>query len=277
MVCKDLPPYFYDGGILPEELEEDIDYEEYPFLPSQAVIIRKELSEAAKRGGKDENLVSEAWKQVKEHADIARMQLIIEWRQKRWKKKLKEKEKTETKNKGKKKKEKTSSERIIQDLKRLVGKSGSEIPSCFFDVFLYGISKAGIMEPEWHDKPDPDDGSHPGEPYIRQLSVKEVRKAVIAACDPNGMLYKGEGGRPNGSIHEDYINEVVKIWVNLDDEIPWSRTTNPIAGKKEPTGPLIRYVTACLYPVYPVPDYIGEEGIVKILTDIRNRMKQKQI
>ncbi|MCW4295220.1 MAG: hypothetical protein N0C82_07815 [Candidatus Thiodiazotropha endolucinida] len=269
-MCKNLPPYFYDGGILPEELEEDIDYEEHPFLPSQAAIIRKELSEAAKRGGKDENLVSEAWKQVKEHASIARMQLIMEWGQKRWRKKLKEKEKTETKNKGKKKKEKTSSERIIQDLKRLVGKSGSEIPSCFFDVFLYGISKAGIMEPEWHDKPNPDDGSHPGEPYIRQLSVKQVRKAVIAACDPNGMLYKGKSGRQPGSIHSHYIEEITDIWLELDGEsIRRNRKLVPQTDKQITTGPLVRYVAACLLPVNP----LSNDGIEKILINYRKRLK----
>ncbi|MES9826549.1 MAG: hypothetical protein ABW127_19180 [Candidatus Thiodiazotropha endolucinida] len=250
---KNLPPFFYYGGILPEELEEDIKFEEYPFLASQAAIIQKELYSASQQGGKNDNVVPEAWEQVKEVASITRSQLRQEWGMSRNKK---------------------PRYRLIQELRRLSDRKacGQDVPQKLFNAVLYGVVVAGIMEPKWHDKPVPDDGTHPGEPYIRQLSVKQVQKAVNAACDPKGMLNGGKGGRPKGSIHDFYINEVVKIWVNVGGKIKWSRTTNPMTGDKEPTGPLIRYVTACLFPIDPVIGRLSDEGIVKILTAIRNRM-----
>jgi hypothetical protein len=252
-VYKNLPPFFYCGGILPEELEEDIDYENYPFIPSQAAIIQKELYSVTQQGTNNENVVPEAWEQVKEVANITRSQLRQEWGMNRNKK---------------------PRYRVIQELRRLSDRKacGQDVPQKLFNPILYGVVVAGIMEPKWHNKAVPDDGTHPGKPYIRQLSIKQVQKAVNAACDPKGMFNGGKGGRPKGSIHNYYINEVVKIWVNVGGKIQWSRTTNPMTGDKEPAGPLIRYVTACLFPVDPVPGRLSDEGIVKILTAIRNRM-----
>lgn len=244
-MCKNLPPFFYDGGMLPEELEEDIDYDEYPFLPSQAATIRKELSEAAKRGGKDDNVVAKAWKKVKEHAAIARMQLRLEWGEKRNKK---------------------PRYRMIQELKRLSDRKacGQDVPQKLFDAILYGVVVAGIMEPEWHDKPDPDDGSHPGEPYIRQLSVKQVTKAVEAACDPNGMIHMGKGGRPKGSIREEYIKEIVNIWIELDGgNPPLARDFN-----NKPAGHFLEFVRTSITPLLgprSSPEPISSEHIFTII------------
>ena len=70
---QDLPPFFYEGGN--PDSEEPIDFDELPFLPSQAKAVRDALIEAARFGSEPSCVGLSVWPLIKRRADTTRQRM----------------------------------------------------------------------------------------------------------------------------------------------------------------------------------------------------------